>query len=576
LKIRIKRRTVWVLVAVLTIAALVLAGGFLSWQRARADADPELDQVAAAFVGTLSSEASASGELLPRQEAMLSLATPGRVDQVLVQVGDHVRAGDVLLQLESDALERAVRTAKQSLVIQQANLADLLDGASPEDVAAARAAVASAQAQLDELLAGPDAVDLAAAEAAVASAQAQLDELLAGPDADDLAQARASLDSAQATARVEAERYSALEAQILVARQQLDVAEVALENARYFYDALKNDWQHKDYADFSPEAETLKDAQKAYNVALARYNLTAANMNDSTYRAAQAQVAQAQAVLSALTEEKSVQVASAREQLAQAEASFAALTEEKTTQIASARNQLAQAEASLEDLVMGISEEKLAVAEAQVAQARLALENAEARLLDATLVAPFDGVITALNVAVGEWATGPAAELVNDGSLEVILEVDEVDIGGIAVGQPTVVTLEAWPNQELAGEVTAIAPKGNTQSEIVTYEVYITIDAGDLPVLTGMTANARLITAQRENVLLVPNRAITADRQQNKYYVHQVQGDSVAEVEVTIGLRDSRYTEITGGLAEGAKVAIGYEADSGLPFGPGSGSRGMR
>ena len=571
MKSRNKRRTIWIVLAALTITGLVLAGGFLSWQRARADADTELDQVVAAFVGTLSAKASASGQLVPRQEAMLSLGSAGRVHEVLVEVGDHVETGDTLLMLESDGLERAVRTARQSLTIQEANLSDLLDGASQEDIAAAKAAVVSAQAQLDDLLADADAEDLAAAEAAVTSAQAQLDDLLAGPDAEDLAQARTSLASAQAMSRVEAERYGALEAQVLVARQGLDVAAVALENAQYFYDALKNDWQHKDYADFSPEVETLKDAQKAYDVALSRYNLTVANINDQAYRAAQAQVAQAQVALTTLTEEKTVQIASAREQLAQAEASLAALTDEKTVQIASARNQLAQAEASLDNLLEGVSEERLSIAEAQVAQARLSLENAEARLDDATLVAPFDGVVTAVHLAVGEWATGPAVELINDGSLEVILDVDEIDVGNVAVGQTTIVTLEAWPNQDLVGEVTTIAPKGNTQSEIVTYEVHISLDGGDLPLRTGMTANASLITAEKENVLLVPNRAITADRQSGQYFVHQVQGDDVTKVEVTIGLRDGNYTEITGGLAEGARVAVDYDADQGMPFGPGSG-----
>ena len=200
--------------------------------------------------------------------------------------------------------------------------------------------------------------------------------------------------------------------------------------------------------------------------------------------------------------------------MAVAEANLAALTEDKTVQMASARAQLGQAEANLVKLRDGPSDEQVAIAEAQVQQARIALQNAQARLEDATLVAPFAGVVTAVNFGVGEQAAGRAVELIDPSSLEVVLDVDEVDIGQISVGQPTNVTLETWPDQQLTGKVTAIAPKARAQSEIVTYEVYITIDAGDLPVLTGMTANARLITAQRENVLLVPNRAITADRQQ--------------------------------------------------------------
>jgi HlyD family secretion protein len=566
-----KTRTTWILATVSVVAAVVLAGGWLSWQRARADADAEVGQVTTAFIGTLSAEASASGELLPRQEAMLSLGTAGRVEQVFVEVGDKVKAGDILIRLESDSLQRSVRTARQTLVIQEANLSELLNGASAEDVAAARASVESAQAQLDDLLAGVDENDLLAAEAAVASAKAQLDDLLAGPDPEALKQAQTALASAQALEKVEAERMAAIDAQLLVVRQELDIAAANLENAKYFYDALKNDWQHKDYADFSPEAETLKGAQKAYDVALARYSLTAANVGDQAYRAAQAQVAQAQANLAALTEVKTVQIASAREQLAQAEASLAALTDEKTVQIATARYQLAQAEANLANLLQGVSEERLQIAEAQLAQARISLANAEARLADASLTAPFDGVVTAVRVAVGEWATGPAVELANDNSLEVILDVDEIDIGNIAVGQPAIITLEAWPDKELQGQVITIAPKGDALIEIVTYQVYIKLDAGDLPIRTGMTANASLVTVEREDVLLVPNRAIVADRQAEKYYVHRIEGENVVKVEVTIGLRDSNHTEIVDGLRQGDRLAIDYDADEGLPFGPGRG-----
>jgi len=561
----------WIAIGAITLVVAVLGGGWLMRRSVRAEVSAEPGQVVTAFTGTLSAEVSASGQLLPQQEAQLAPGAAGRVAQVLVQDGDQVRAGDVLIRLEGDALERAVHTAQQNLIIQEATLAELLDGATQEDIDAAQAAVVSAQTQLDDLLAGPSQEDLAAAEAAVLSAQAQLDDLLAGSSEQDLSRARTALASALATEQVEAKRYAALDEQLTVARQQLDLAAVNLENAKYFYDALANDWQHKDYADFSPEAETYQDAQTAYNVALARYNLSAANINDNAYRSAQSQVAQARANLAALTEDKTVEIAGARQQLAQAEANLAALTEDKTPQIASARQQLAQAEASLASLLKGASEEQIAVARAQVEQARIALANAEARLDDATLVAPFDGAITAVNVTVGEWATGPVVEMVDTTSLEVVLDVDEIDIGTVTIGQLAVVTLETWPDRELQGEVVTIAPKSNTLAEIVTYQVHVRLDETDLPIRTGMTANADLITAERVDVLLVANRAISIDREAGKYYVYRAKGETVSKVEVTIGMRDKNNTEITSGLEKGDQLVIGYDERDGLPFGPGSG-----
>jgi HlyD family secretion protein len=574
LKANKKRRVIWIVASVAVVLSVVLAGGFLVRQRARADASLEPGQVVKVFVGELSAEASASGQLLPRQEATLSIGLPGRVQTVFVEVGDTVQKGDILIQLESDTLERAVRSAEQALIIQEASLSEMTEEPAAQDIQAARAAVDSAQVQLDDLLAGADVKDLAAAEAAVASAEVQLDDLIAGPSAEDLAQAEAALNSALAMEAAERLRYEALDAQLVVARQQLDIATVSLENAQYFYDALANDWQHKEYAPYSPEAEALKDARTNYAVAQARYSLSAANINDSAYRAAQAQVAQARATLETLTGERTVEIAGAREQLAQAQATLATLKASSATQLAAAQSQLAQAKANLTNLLQGTTAEQIAVAEAQVAQARISLANAQARLADAQLLAPFDGVVTAVYLAAGEWATGPAVELTDTSSLQVVLDVDEVDIGLVSVGQRTLITLETWPNEEFEGEVMRIAPTGTAQTEIVTYQVHIRLDPKGLPVRTGMTANADLITSERDGVLLVANRAITIDRDETKYYVYRVDGETITKAEVTVGLRDGSYTEITSGLQEGDSVVIDYE-QSELPFGPGS-SQGSR
>jgi len=238
---------------------------------------------------------------------------------------------------------------------------------------------------------------------------------------------------------------------------------------------------------------------------------------------------------------------------------------------------LAQAEANLAALRAGASEERVAVAQAQVEQAMISLEEALDSLANASLVAPFDGVVTAVFVEMGEFASGPAVDLVDTSSMEVVLDVDEVDIGAVSLGQQAMVTLETWPDEELAAEVVAIAPQATAMAEIVTYQVHLRIEAGNLPLRAGMTANAELVTAQREGVLLVPNRAITADRGTGTYTVNRLEGDAVSEVQVTIGLRDNLYTEIRGGLAEGDHLVIGeYEEVLDFTQGPPSAVRNMR
>ena len=241
-------------------------------------------------------------------------------------------------------------------------------------------------------------------------------------------------------------------------------------------------------------------------------------------------------------------------------------------QVAQAEASLASAEASLDRLVRGATGAQIAIAESQLAQARTNLARAERNLANAALTAPYAGVITAVNVSIGEQTSGVVVELVDPDSLELVLDVDEVDIRNIILGQEAEISLEAFPDSMIDAEVVSIAPRNTAVqgSGLVTYNVYLALEATDLPVRVGMTANASLITAQRSDVLLVPNRAITPDRTAGKYFVTLANGEVV---EVSIGLRDDENTQITSGLTEGDELLI----TSGTPvetFGPGSGNDG--
>jgi HlyD family secretion protein len=202
--------------------------------------------------------------------------------------------------------------------------------------------------------------------------------------------------------------------------------------------------------------------------------------------------------------------------------------------------------------------------ETQLRQAEIALQRAQNNLEKATLRAPFDGLVAAVHVGEGELASGVAVELLDPASMQVVLDVDEIDIGDLEVGQEATVTLQPWPDEEIQSEVLSIAPAANNlvlSSAIASFRVRLALPPNDLPIREGMTADASLQTARREDVLLAPNRAVTIDRETGRYFVSLVETDADGEqttrqVEVTIGLRDDRFTEITSGLAEGDRVRI--------------------
>jgi HlyD family secretion protein len=301
-------------------------------------------------------------------------------------------------------------------------------------------------------------------------------------------------------------------------------------------------------------------------------------------QSANAQVALAQARLDELSAPDAHRIAAAQATLNAAVARYdAAVARHEAlslgasdAEIAAAQADLAQAQAALESLLSGPSETDVAIYETRVAQAETALQQARNTLADAILVAPFDGVITGVHVNQGERATGLAVTLVDRADLEIILSVDQVDLGHLEIGQPAVVTLETWPDQEIAGQITAIAPRAtDNESGVAAYEVHLSLEGTNLPVRVGMTANADLITATREGVLLVPNAALTADREAGTYTVNRVHTDAqgkrtVSTVPVTIGLQNDQYTQIIDGLSKGDQVLLGQlDVQTGQAIRPG-------
>ena len=496
-----KKRWLTVGLATAVFATILLIGSSLNRANTEAAAAQE-GTTAVAFMGDLAASASASGQLLPQREAILTTDTVARVVSVPVRLGDSVQADDLLVQLDSTDLQFEVDNAQQTIRLAQARLDGLLAPTSAADIASAEAALASAQAQLDDLLAGPSETEIALTEASIASAQASLSSSVA------------ELNSTQSS--IEQSQITAAQANLLATQQQLQSAvEVNEENPT------------------QTTHEAMLQAQQAVADAQAQLDelLTGPSMN-----AAQSSVAAANARLEGSQIDLDSTLAGA-----------------STADIANAQASVAQAEAALANLLAGPTPEEIRAAEAEVAQAELALADAEEALAQATIGAPFDGVITAVYVTEGEIASGPVVELVDSGSLEVVLSVDEVDIGSFAVRQPARITLEAWPERAIESEIVAIAPSANNDSSaLVTYDVRLAYRADDLPTLIGLTANANLITAQRSDVLLVPNAAITPDRAAGKYFVDVQQADgSFRQAEVSIGLRDDENTQITSGLTEG-------------------------
>lgn len=509
------------------IVAIIIVSAILLFARPREESQAAGEgEIVKAFIGDLSSSATASGQVRPRREATLSVETPGRVVGVHTRIGDEVQAGEILMELDTSSLALDVAAAEQNFRLKEANLADLLEEPTQGEIAAAEAAVLSARSQLNQLLEGADPKEIAASEAELRAAEANVWS--------------SSAQLNQTSNAIKPADIAAAEAAVAAAESNLKSVEIQYT-------------RNPDPDDITANT-ALAEARENLASAQAQLDLLLAGPDEN-------QVGNAQAGLSASTAQRDATQAQLAKLLAGATAS----------QIAGAEAQLAQAQATLDNLLSGATEEQIAAAEAEVEQARISLEDAQETLAESTLTAPFDGVVTAVNFNEGEFATGEAVKLIDDELLEVVLEVDEIDIGAMTVGQPATMRLETWPDIELESKISKIVPraKNSLGSGLVVYEVHLPLQDIDLPVRTGMTADANLITAEITDVLLVPNQAIDVDRTNGSYSVMLVAGDSVQQVPVMIGLRDNQFTQIKSGLSAGDELAVGNTIPL-ADFGPGA------
>ncbi len=226
--------------------------------------------------------------------------------------------------------------------------------------------------------------------------------------------------------------------------------------------------------------------------------------------------------------------------------------------VGSAQAAVTAAQVELDNLLNGGSAEEMAQAQGQLEAAQDTLKAAKANLSKATLVAPFEGVIARLNLHVGEHTpVGPVVIMLDTSSFYVTIPVDEADISKVRVAQPVQLTLDALPGVTVNGKVTRIADTGTKKGDVVTYTVRVEIDPAGPPLLSSMSATARIITSEVKDVLRVRSRFIRLDRATNTAYVNVRQPDgSYKEVEVTLGLRGDTYSEIVDGVQAGDTIAI--------------------
>ena len=233
--------------------------------------------------------------------------------------------------------------------------------------------------------------------------------------------------------------------------------------------------------------------------------------------------------------------------------------------VAAAEAQLARARAAADLQLEKPSDQETAILEAQVASARTNLELAQLRLRQGQIIAPIDGRVASVLVREGEQAApgAPAITILDEAAYHITVNVDEIDIDRVDVGQPVSITLDALPDTPVEGIVSEIAPTSTATSGVVTYLVTINIDndtAFDLR--PGMSASAAITVDELDGVLVVPNWAVRLNRETGEAFVLIRRADgTIEEVVVETGLRNEQFSEVLSGLSAGDVVVLTNERE---------------
>lgn len=220
-------------------------------------------------------------------------------------------------------------------------------------------------------------------------------------------------------------------------------------------------------------------------------------------------------------------------------------------------------------------------AKEQVASSRENVQRAQTNLGYATITSPIDGTVISKSVEEGQTVAASfntpelftiAKDLKN---MQVIANVDEADIGGVAVGNRVNFTVDAYPDDTFEGVVKQVRLEATTTNNVVTYEVVISAPNADLKLKPGLTANVTIFMKEQANILSVANKALrfTPTKEtvgkdmkivdcKGKNKVWTLNGNTLTAHSVNIGQSDAMHTQIISGIKAGQSVVTEIVVDA--------------
>jgi len=446
--------------------------------------------------GDVVQEVSVTGKTKPAESVDLAFEKSGKVVFVAVKVGDRVFAGQTLVSQFNNDISSQLDQAKASVKEQEAKLEELKKGTRPEEIQIQQVKVDNAKADLldkiqDAYTKSDDAI------------RNKVDQLFSNP----------RTPNPQLTSYLNTD--FALKTDI--------------EWRRFLIEGKLNSW--KSSLDDVNLAKSNLDEIKTFldKIALAVNSAMAnSNLSQTTLDTWKSDVSAAR-----------TNVNTAITNLSSAESTY--LVEQNTLILKKA----------------GPTPEQISEQEAKLFQAEANVKNYEAQLAKTIIASPINGIVTRQDAKVGEIvaANTVVVSVISSGGFELEANVPEADIAKVKVGDPAKVTLDAFGNDKFfEAKVTKIDPGETIIEGVATYKTTLQFIKENEGIKSGMTANIDILTAKKENVIVIPQRAVIS-KDGDKFVKILKNDGAVEEIKVETGLRGSDGNiEIISGINEGDKV----------------------
>lgn len=536
------------IITVATIVILVVAAGWVVLSRGKNGSDPAIaPRIELVKRGNFQMTIRATGNLEPLLDVEVKSNVEGEVIELLVDDGDPVKEGDILVRLDPKLYEEEEKQAqadvKAALAQQmQSELNILLKKERlNSDQTQREAAVRIAKANLETTQA-ESLTRISSAETDIQSTKNLLEQ-----DNISLEQAKISLEQAKLT-------LSEYETSLSSTKVSLDSAKSELErNKSLFEQELVS-------------KQVLEDAETRH-----------ANTNTGYENAKKRVQSQKQTILS---QERTILARKTAIKTREAQLQYQELNLEhlkKTRQKAEEESQirLDNSKTQLKELLLTIDNEKSLTEQSKVsADANLlrresSLKNREERLQWTTITAPMSGTVTQLAIEQGEIVTSgrsafsqspPIMTIADLTKMVVKTFINEVDMERLDLDQPAVIKIDAFQTQKYDGRVYEISPSGQQQDNIISFEVMIEVLDSSGKIKPGMSADVDIITYEEKNVLLLPLDAVISKTSASA--VAQVGNTSPFKVGKPVAMQTLSEKIFNGTIKDVSNGSVTIELDS--------------